>query len=136
MTNIYVVENKISMAQKYIKIIKRYKKYSQQEIEKNIDIRGAVERYLYLVCQSACDLADVYIAYKKFRKPSSLRESFYILNEEGVINDDLIEKMVKMTGFRNLIAHDYGKVDYSQVYKIIHNDIKDIEKFIKIIQSI
>lgn len=135
MTNAYVVENKISAAQKYIKILKRYEKYSQKEIEKNVDIRGAIERYLYLACQSASDLADAYIAHKKFRKPTSLRESFYILNEEEIINHDLMAKMVKMTGFRNLIAHDYGKIDYSYVYRIIHNDIKDIEKFIKIIQS-
>ena len=34
-------------AQKYLKILEQYKKYTQEEIMTNIDINGALERYLY-----------------------------------------------------------------------------------------
>ncbi len=132
MTNISVIENKISYLQKYLKILKRYqKKYTQQQIEKDIDIRGMVERYLYLVCQSAIDLAEAVIAFKGFRKPTTLSENFYILNEEKMISDALTEKMVKMTGFRNVIAHDYAKINYEIVYDVLQNRLKDFEEFLK-----
>jgi hypothetical protein len=48
MTDKNAIENRISAAKKYLKILERYKKYSQAEIEKDVDIKGAVERYLYL----------------------------------------------------------------------------------------
>ncbi len=132
MTNISVIENKISYLQKYLKILKRYqKKYTQQQIEKDIDIRGMVERYLYLACQSAIDLAEAVIAFKGFRKPTTLSENFYILNEEKMISDALTEKMVKMTGFRNVIAHDYAKINYEIVYDVLQNRLKDFEEFLK-----
>lgn len=131
MSNLTVIENKISEARKYLIILERYKQYSQEKIVNDIDIKGALERYLYLAAQSVIDLADAIISYKKFRKPTTLSESFFILNEEKVISKELTEKMVKMTGFRNTIAHDYGKLNYDIVYNTLHNNLKDIEEFLE-----
>lgn len=136
MTNIAVIENKISAVKKYLKILERYKKYSQKEIVENIDIKGALERYLYLAVQSAIDLAEAVIAYKDFRKPATMSEIFYILNEEEVIPSNLTNKLSKMVGFRNIITHDYEDIDYAIVYTILHRGLKDIENFIKIISKL
>ncbi|MEW6408325.1 MAG: DUF86 domain-containing protein [Patescibacteria group bacterium] len=135
MTNISVVENKISAVKKYLKILEDFKKYSQSEIEKNIETKGAVERYLYLATQAAIDLAEAFIAYKNFRKPTTLSENFYILNEEKIISSEITEKMVKMTDFRNIVVHDYEKINYNIVYNILQNNLKNIEEFAKIIES-
>jgi len=131
MTNLAVIENKISAVKKYLKILEEYKKYSVKKLETDINLRGAAERYLYLAVQATIDLADAYIAYKKFRKPSTLSESFHILNEEKIINNDLTEKMVKMTVLRNIIAHDYEKINYEIIVDILQNRLTDIEKFLK-----
>lgn len=47
MTDLFVIENKISAAEKYLKILEDFEKYSRAELEKNLLIKGAVERYLY-----------------------------------------------------------------------------------------
>lgn len=135
MTNISVIENKISTIKKYLTIVKRYKKYSGKQIKQDLDIRGAVERYLYLVVQATIDLADALVAFKHFRKPSTPREPFEILNEEKLISSALAEKLMKMVGFRNILAHDYEKIDYDIVYDILQKQLKDIECFIKRIQK-
>ncbi len=95
-----------------------------------------MERYLYLAAQSTIDLADAIIAYKKFRKPTTLSDSFYILNEEKIINNELTEKMIKMTGLRNTIAHDYGKLNYDIVYNTLINNLSDIDEFLKITENV
>ena len=48
MSNRKAIENKISSARKYLTILKRYKNMSKIKIKGDTDIRGAVERYLYL----------------------------------------------------------------------------------------
>lgn len=131
-----VIENKISDAKKYLKILERYKKYSKDEILNDIDIKGALERYLYLAAQSVIDLAETIISYKKFRKPTTLSDSFYILNEENIIMVNLMEKMIKMTGFRNTITHDYNKLNYDIVYNTLHNNLKDIQEFLDVAENI
>lgn len=136
MTNISVIENKISSVKKYLKILERYKKYSRKEIEDDIDIKGAVERYLYLAVQATIDLAEALISFRNFRKPTTIGENFYILNEEDIISNELTEKLVKMVGFRNVIAHDYEKVNYDIVYDILHHRLKDIEEFLEIVEKL
>jgi len=136
MTNPDVIENKISSTRKYLNILDRYRKNSREELENNIDIKGAVERYLYLSIQSTIDLAEAVISYKDFRKPSTMSESFMILNEEGVIDKSLAEKLVRMTGFRNIIAHDYGDLNYDIVFEVLNKDIKDVEEFLNITSAL
>ena len=134
MTSIDVIENKISAVRKYLSILDRYERFARPEIENDIDIRGAVERYLYLVTQSTIDLAESIIAYKKLRKPTTMTESFHILHEAGVISGELMQKLVQMTGFRNVIAHAYVDLDYDIVFDVLHNGRNDIGAFLEALE--
>ncbi len=136
MSNLRVIENKISLIQKYLKIVISYQSYTKEDIVRDITLKGAIERYLYLVVQATVDLAEAVIAFKKFRKPSTMRECFDILYEEDIIPLDLSERLVKMVGFRNILAHDYELINYDIVCKVLKEDIEDIERFIKIIMKI
>lgn len=135
MSNLKVIENKISSIRKYLKILQRYKKYSKKEIEENVDIKGALERYLYLAIQSTIDLAEAIISYKNLRKPTAMSEAFYILNEEGFIPVRLTNELAKMVGFRNIVAHDYEKINYDIVVDVLQNKLKDVDKFMKKISA-
>lgn len=134
MSNLQVIENRVSSIKKYLKILEDYKKYSLDLIINDLNIRGSVERYLYLAAQATIDLAEAVIAYKNLRKPTTMAECFHILFEEKIIDSELREKLVGMVGFRNIMAHDYEDVDYEIVYDILHNRLADIEKFVKIIE--
>jgi Uncharacterized conserved protein len=127
MTNYSVIENKISYLEKYLGILKRYKQYSREQIEKDVDIKGMVERYLYLLTQSAIDLAEAILSLKNLRKPTTFSETFIILEEAKIIDGTLAEKMIKMVGFRNILAHDYAEINYDIVYDVLQNKLSDIE---------
>lgn len=47
MSNLEIIENKISSIKKYLNILENYKERSQQEIEDNVHLRGAVERDIF-----------------------------------------------------------------------------------------
>ncbi|HAS84751.1 MAG TPA: hypothetical protein DCS23_01600 [Candidatus Yonathbacteria bacterium] len=73
MSNKDTIENKISLVRKYLARLEVYKKYSPEEIENDQFISGSLERYLYLVVQATIDTAEAMIAYRKLRKPVTLR---------------------------------------------------------------
>lgn len=135
MSSLTIIETKISHIQKYLELLERYKKFSQEQIEQNPDLKGAVERYLYLVTQAALDLGEAIIAFKELRRPGTYTEVFYILDEAELISNDLSEKLVNMTRFRNIIAHDYEKVDFGIVYDALKNRLKDIDELIKAVKE-
>lgn len=135
MTNISVIESKISSILNYLKILKSYQHYSEQELKGDLTLRGAVERYLYLLSQATIDLAEAVISFKDFRRPQTHSESFDILQEEKLISTDLTEKLVKMAKFRNIIAHDYEDLDFGIIYDVLQNHLRDVEEFLKQIKN-
>lgn len=130
MSSISIIEAKITSIRKYLGILKQYKKYSIEDIEDDMMRKGSLERYLYLVTQAAIDLAEAIIAFKEFRRPTTYGESFSILEEENFISLELSKKLVNMTKFRNIIAHDYENVDFQIVFDAARNNLADIEKFL------
>lgn len=132
MTRRAVIENKVSAAQKYLALLRGYQRRSRNEIEHEATIRGAVERYLYLAIQATIDLAEAIISYRELRKPTTMGETFTILNEAKIVPAPLAEKLIKMTGFRNVIAHDYEKINYDIVYDVLMRRLGDIEEFLRI----
>ena len=53
------------------------------------------------------------------------------MQNNKVISPELAEEMAKAVGFRNLVAHEYAKLDLEQVYAIATTGLQDIEAFIK-----
>jgi len=135
MTSISIIENKISQIKKYVKIIKRLSKFSKKEIINDELVRGSVERHLYLVCQACIDLANMIVSFKKERKPLDQKDNFLILVEEKIISRGVAETMIKLVGFRNVLAHEYTKVNYDIVVDVLNAGVKDIEKYISVIDK-
>jgi uncharacterized protein YutE (UPF0331/DUF86 family) len=135
MSNLAVIEKKISSIKKYLKLLQRYKGLNQDKIEADQDLKGAVERYLYLATQATIDLGEGVIALNGFRRPGTYTDIFYILEEENFITKDISEKLVEMSKFRNVIAHDYEKIDFSIVFDALQDRLVDIEGFIKVVEE-
>jgi len=135
-TNFSVIENKISATQKYLTILDDYQNYTASELADSNEKRGALERYLYLAIQSAIDLAEAIVSYKNWRKPETLGETFSVLAENRLISNDLADKLIRMVGFRNIIAHDYEKINYEIVLDVLQNRLSDIEGFLKIADNL
>ncbi len=135
MTDLSTVENKISIVKKNLKTLERYKSISRKDIEGDVDLRGALERYLYLAVQSTIDLAGAFISYRELRKPSTFGENFRILEEEGLLDKNLTDELVRMTGFRNILVHDYEDLDYDIVLEVLNEKTEQIEQFVEIIEK-
>ena len=131
MTSRDVIENKISSTRKFLGLLNRYQGYSKKEILEDIDLKGAVERYLYLAAQSTIDLAEALVAFKNLRKPATMAESFRILQEEGLISAELAGKLAKMAAFRNILAHAYEDIDGDILYEVLQHRLKDVTDFLE-----
>lgn len=135
MTNLKVIENKISFIRVQLKLLEMYKKYDLKVIVSDPTLKGAVERYLYLATQATIDLAESVVSLKGYRKPTSYSENFEILYEEKMITYQQLENLIKMTGFRNSIAHAYEKLNYDIVFDILQNKLSNIKNFINQIEK-
>jgi uncharacterized protein YutE (UPF0331/DUF86 family) len=86
-----------------------------------------------MAVQNCIDIAAHIISEEGFGVPGSTTEMFYLLRDQGYLNQNLTLAMVKAVGFRNLIVHEYGKIELEQVYEIAHNNINDLNEYLKAI---
>lgn len=116
--------------------LKRIKE--KREIEKRIFLRDLDRQEIILfnfqmAIQECVDIASHIISEEGWGVPGSTNEMFYLLEENGYLNRDLTEKMVRCVGFRNLLVHEYARIELDLVYEIAQKDIHDLEKFLRAI---
>jgi len=115
---------------------KRYQSISLEELHTDRDKRNMVLHALLISIQSAIDIANHIIAEKGLRKPSTYRESFEILYEEGLIPKALSEKLSDLAGFRNVLVHIYWRLDIDAVYGVLQNDFTALKEFERIVKKL
>lgn len=86
---------------------------------------------LQMAIQNCIDIAAHIVSEEGYGVPGSSNDMFYMLEENHLIDQPLTEKMVKAVGLRNLIVHEYAKIDLSQIFKIAKTEISDLEEYIK-----
>ena len=91
--------------------------------------REVVTLNLFVAIQTCLDLATHWLADAGWNVPSTYADVFSSLREHGVISADLADRLSAASGFRNLVAHQYGALDWPRVYAIASSDIDDLEAF-------
>lgn len=98
-------------------------------------IRRYVERTLHMAIEACLDMTNHIISYEGLREPRTNRDSFDILREHGLLEADLSEKLKKMAQFRNVIVHDYIRLQPEIVYAVLTKHLIDISAFGKTIKQ-
>jgi len=93
------------------------------------DLKNMVLHALLVSIQASIDIANHLISEEGLRRPANYRESFLILGEARLIDDDLARELSDLAGFRNVLVHIYWGLDMEMVYHILQNDRKHLVKF-------
>jgi len=129
-----LIKRKLSFLEEYHNDLKEasielsYKKFSEDKIT-----RRFIERTLQMAIECCLDIAQHIISYEKYREPISNQDIFQILIEENILDKDLGENLKKMAQFRNVIVHEYIKIDPEIIFSILKKNLPDISKFSNLI---
>lgn len=132
MINKEIVDRLISLISEYTQDLKEvaatYKKISDFKADKKI--QRYVERTLQIDIEACLDLANHIISSKRFREPANNADTFYVLCENKIIPISFLNKLKDMASFRNLMVHNYAKVDPEKVYGILKRHLKDFDMYL------
>lgn len=71
------------------------------------------------------DIANHIIADKGYRIPRSYADTFRVLYEKGIIEEEIFKMMENMAKFRNIVVHRYDQVDEYIVINILKKHLND-----------
>jgi uncharacterized protein YutE (UPF0331/DUF86 family) len=127
-----LVAVRLEKLRSYLKTLKAIRKFDLDTFKKDVFIHATAERYLQLSIECLMDIGNHVISDRSYRKPDTYAEIFEILAEEGVISATLLKELEGMAAFRNILVHDYLRLDPDQVYGILRDRIKTLEKLAKV----
>jgi len=126
MLNKELIQNKINKIESYVRELEPILSLSSNEILGNYTKLRTLERDFQLIVDTVIDINTHLISTENLRAPDDATETFFILSEAKILPIDFVKKFSPVAGLRNIIVHDYEKID---VEKLI-NDIKgDIGQF-------
>jgi uncharacterized protein YutE (UPF0331/DUF86 family) len=95
----------------------------------DVRLRRAVERDLQVATEICLDIGRRIIALEGLRYAEDNQDVFRILAAEQIVSQQLLEPLLSMARFRNLVVHDYAKIDDEIVYGILKKRLGDFDAF-------
>lgn len=116
-----------------IEDLKRYYKDLEEILseDENLSKTGNLHGTSMLILSiigATTDIGDAIITIKHFGVPSKYKDVFLILGERKLISEDLKNSMLKLIGYRNILAHEYGYIEKETIFEILEelNTTKEI----------
>lgn len=124
-----LIGRKIAEMETYLRQIKEFSTISLVAYKKDWKTQRVVERTLQITIELCIDIANHLISDKGMRLPTGYADTFMVLMENRVITKNLFRTMEKMAKFRNVIVHQYEKIDPAIVISILRKNLTDFEKY-------
>lgn len=128
-----LIGRKLAEMETYLNQIREFSKVSVAKYKGDWKTQRIVERTLQIMIELCIDIANHLVSDKGMRLPDSYADTFTVLMEEKIIGKDLFKTMEKMAKFRNIIVHQYEKIDPAIVVSILHKNLDDFERYKKAI---
>jgi uncharacterized protein YutE (UPF0331/DUF86 family) len=98
-----------------------------------LDRQDIIVLNLQRAVQAMLDLAAHVVAREGLGIPDELAASFELLKRAAILDDELADRMRRMTGFRNVAVHEYRKLEPSIVDSIVRDRLGDLRAFARVI---
>ncbi len=113
----------------YLAQVSEYRGLTADAYRRDWKVQRIVERTLQMAIEACVDVAAHVIADRGLRVPATSAEAFEVLGEAGLRDPGLTVRMVRMAGFRNVLVHEYARVDAEIVVGILADRLDDLARF-------
>ncbi len=124
-----VIRKRLEKLDEYLAILRQLQRYSYDEFVANPERYGSAERFLQLAIESLNDVGNHVVAESGLGTVDWYSDIPRRLREAGLIDSSQEETWIKMIGFRNILVHDYLKIDRKIVFRVLQDNLGDLEAF-------
>jgi uncharacterized protein YutE (UPF0331/DUF86 family) len=128
-----ILWSKIEAAHRHLERIRVKREVAFEDFLHDLDRQESVLLNLQMVIQNCIDLAAHVVSEEGLGIAGSTDELFHLLEDRGIVSRELTERMVLAVGFRNVVVHEYTRVDLELVFRVCHDDLKDLEAFLRVL---
>ena len=129
MTDKKLVMRKLNELEECVGALERMRKYDIAAIKSDKEKEWAVEHGLQVSIQIVVDIGAHILASSGEGDVEDYAEIIERLGKKGVLPKDFAARIKGMAGFRNILVHEYAKLDMDLVCDMLKNRLDDFRKF-------
>ncbi len=95
----------------------------------DVDKVASVKYHFLVAIQSTIDICLHLISRNKLEAPADYAEAFRIVGREADFDPAYTANLEKAARFRNRLIHLYWEVDNEELYRILTNNLQDLDNF-------
>ena len=103
--------------------------FDLEDILSDEDIQDLVNRRMQVAIETCIDIATMLVACLQLKRSDDAGDVFRELARAKILTSELAEKMAKAVGFKNVLVHEYVKIDYKKVFIAKNENLDDLRKF-------
>jgi uncharacterized protein YutE (UPF0331/DUF86 family) len=107
---------------------------TRSEFDRDPFLRDIVERNLEIAAQCCIDISHRIISLEGARKPTDYYDAILQMGELGVLPAEFARQLAPLAGFRNVLVHEYVRVDWGRVYDHLQH-LEDLKRFADLIRA-
>jgi len=125
-----MLKEKIKRLEENLVTLEEFRKNTSLDDLLRDKIKQWALRYGILECiQEIIDISCVLVSSNNLGNPKNYRECIEILIKNGYISKELGKRLISMVGLRNLLLHEYIKIDLFRLYEFLNN-LNNFREFI------
>lgn len=124
-----VVLNKIASIQRCIQRAREEFAADPDGFDTDFTRQDAATLNVLRACEQAIDLANHVIKTRQLGVPTSSADSFDLLRQAGILDDELTRQLQKMVRFRNIVIHNYERLALAVLRSVITDNLDDLLAF-------
>jgi uncharacterized protein YutE (UPF0331/DUF86 family) len=127
--NEVLLNKKIGIERCIAQIDKYYALGSDLPFETDYLRQDAISMNLQRICELAIDIANHLIKTKRLGLPQDSKDSFALLQRAGLIGVEQMNSLQAMVGFRNVLVHEYTRVELRILVDVIDRRMREVLDF-------
>ncbi len=135
MSNRDIIEQHIQNMEEALSQLGKYKNISFEEFQKDLSLIWIVEKGLEILIQNLLDIGAHLLASEIKNDWDDYGEVILKLGKHGVIPVEFSDRIKGMAGLRNILVHEYLKIDLNKLFHYFKYQLEDFVQFIRFVRG-
>jgi len=96
---------------------------------RRVEKKRACERLVQIAVESVIDLCQLFVSGLRLGLPGDEDDLFQKLEQAGVLSPETVSIVKRMKGCRNILVHEYARVDDELIFEVVRSRRSDFTRF-------
>jgi uncharacterized protein YutE (UPF0331/DUF86 family) len=124
-----VVLNKVATLERGVARVREEYAGNPDNLVGDIRRQDSIVLNVLRACETSIDLAMHVVRRRRLGIPQESREAFTMLRDAGLLDGGLVDRLMRMVGFRNVAVHQYQQLRIQALRDIVETRLDDLLNF-------